>query len=102
MATENHVLQMVGDYLTAKRYFFFRVNNTPVWQKDHYRAMPKYSIKGVPDFILIKDGFFVGLECKQKGKYQSSEQKEFQKKCKAEGAEYYVVRTLEDLTEIGL
>ena len=102
MAKENDVLQAVGQYLTLKKYFFWRTNNMPVWQKDHFRAMPKYSMKGVPDFILIKDGFFVGLECKQKGTYQSKDQKEFEQLCKKEGAEYYVIRSIDDLKEVGL
>jgi hypothetical protein len=104
MAKENDVLQLVGDYLTIKRHFFFRANNIPVFdsKRNIYRAMPKYSKHGVPDFILIWNGQFVGLECKQKGKYQSKEQKEFEKECKEVGAEYYVIRSLEDLKEIGL
>lgn len=100
-SNENNVLQAVGEYLTRKKHYFFRVNNIPVWQKDHFRAMPKYSKKGVPDFILIKDGWFIGLEVKDKA-YQSKDQKEFEKWCKEAGAEYHVIRKLEDLKEVGL
>ncbi len=64
--------------------------------------MPKYALKGVPDIIVIKDGWFVGLEIKNKGKYQSKEQKEFEKNCKGAGGEYYVIRSVDQLKEIGL
>ena len=64
--------------------------------------MPKYSMRGVPDIILILKGNFVGLEVKPPGKYQSPEQKEFERNCLAAGGEYHVVRSIEDLQAIGL
>lgn len=102
-SNENQVLQAIGDYLTRKKYFFFRVNQIPVYEPTRkvFRAMPKYSKKGVPDLILIKDGWFIGLEVKDKGK-QSKDQKEFETGCKKAGAEYYLVRSIDDLKEIGL
>lgn len=100
-SNENNVLQAVGDYLTRRKHFFFRCNNLPVWQKDHFRAMPKYSKKGVPDLIVIKDGFFIGIEVKDKSP-QSKDQKIFEKECKEAGAEYYVIRNIDQLKEVGL
>lgn len=92
------------DYLALRKHFFWRSNSIGVYdpRTKSFRSMPKYSMKGTPDIILIKDGFFVGLEVKKKGTYQSKEQKEFEKKCKENGAEYYVVREIKDLQEIGL
>ena len=102
-SNENQVLQSIGDYLTRKKHFFFRLNTTPVFDatKKLFRKMPKYSMKGVPDLIVIKDGFFIGLEVKDKGA-QSVDQKAFQALCKENGAEYYVVRSIDDVREVGL
>ncbi|MFA6972882.1 MAG: VRR-NUC domain-containing protein [Gallionella sp.] len=64
--------------------------------------MPKYSKNGIPDIIVIKDGFFVGLEVKAPKGKQSESQKEFEKGSKAAGAEYYLVKSIDDVIEIGL
>ena len=106
MATESDALRQVCDYLQLRKkkigFMFWRTNNTPIWQEDRFRAIPKYSMKGVPDVIVIKDGFFIGLEIKTKAGRQSDHQKEFEKQCKENGAEYYIVRGLDDVIEIGL
>lgn len=104
---ESNLLAAVCDYLSLRKHFFWRSNNSGVATKGtdgrlFFRKMAKHSMRGVPDIILIKDGFFVGLEVKPKGKYQSAEQKEFERACKEAGAEYYVIRSIDDLIEVGL
>lgn len=71
-------------------------------ERQAFRALPKYTPKGIPDIILIKDGWFVGLEVKTKTGKQSPDQKAFEKNVHDAGGEYYVVRTIEDLQEVGL
>lgn len=104
-SNENRVLQAVGHYLTLKKHFFWRNNTIPPPIHNNgklaFRRMPKFSMNGTPDFILIKDGFFIGLEVKDKGT-QSKEQKIFQAKCKENGAEYYLIRSITDLQNVGL
>lgn len=105
MATpESLLLSSLCDYLAMRRHYFWRSNNVPVYMPDQqrFRAMPKYSMKGVPDIILIKDGRFVGIEAKPKGKYQSKEQKDFEEKSCAAGAEYILARSIDDLVAAGL
>ena len=65
--------------------------------------MPKHSKKGVPDIILLRHstGQFVGLEVKTTEGVQSKEQKEFEKESKAAGAEYYIVRSIDDVQALG-
>lgn len=101
---ETDIQRAICDYLTAKKHFFWRTNNIPAYDtvRNTFRAMPKYSMHGTPDLIVIKDGFFIGLEVKNaKGKL-SAGQKAFAKLCKDSGAEYYVVRSIDDVKEIGL
>ncbi len=101
---EGTIQSRVLNYLARKKHFFWRNNTTGIYdpKTKRYRKMPKYAKPGAPDIILIKDGFFIGLEIKKKGGYQSKDQKEFEKGVKAAGGEYYVIRKVEDLTTIGL
>jgi hypothetical protein len=64
--------------------------------------MPKYAMKGVPDIIVIKDGWFIGLEVKKGSGRLSPDQRTFQNLCTENGAEYHVVRSIDDVREIGL
>lgn len=101
---ETEVQRGICDYLALKRHFFWRNNNAPIFDatRKTFRAMPKYTMKGIPDIIVIKDGFFVGLEVKRANTKLSEHQVEFQKLCKEHGAEYYCVRSIDDVIEIGL
>jgi hypothetical protein len=93
-------------YLAARRHFFWRQNTAPTVQKGAdnraFRRLPKYSLKGVPDIIVIKDGRFIGLEVKRQGGYQSPEQKEFERLCNEHAGEYHVVRSIDDVRFAGM
>jgi succinylglutamate desuccinylase len=104
---ESDIQKAVCEYLERKGYFFWRQNNTPVYDPTRkvYRAMPKYALKGVPDVICFdktKTGIAIFLEIKKPKTYQSKEQKEFETKSQDFGCEYYVIRSLDDLVKIGL
>lgn len=102
-SNENLVLQSIGEYLTWKKHFFWRANTTPIYDASRkvYRSMPKFSKRGVPDLIVIKDGQFIGLEVKDKSP-QSKDQKTFEKECKENGCRYYLVRSIDDVKKTGL
>lgn len=104
---ETDIQKQVCDYLELKGHFFWRQNTTPIYDPTRkvFRKMPKYSMKGVADIICFDKtgtGIAIFLEIKKPKTYQSSDQKEFQKKCESVGAEYYIIRKLEDVIEIGL
>ncbi len=99
---EKEIQLAICDYLALKKYFFWRQNTGAVWDKDRFRSMPKYSINGVPDIILIKEGIFIGLEVKQPKGKQSDNQKVFEKLCTANGAEYHIVTSIDDVVRLGL
>ena len=105
---ESQIQTAICDYLALRKHFFWRQNSTPsVYFKGgdtmQFRSMPKYAMRGVPDIIIIsKEGKFIGLEVKtEKGK-QSDYQFEFAKKCILHNAEYYIVRSIDDVQKIGL
>jgi len=106
--SENDIQNTVLEYLNLnkkiKGYFFWRANTIGVYDSVNksFRRLPKYTIKGAPDINLIWNGQYIGLEIKQKGTYQSKEQKEFEQFVKDVGGEYYVIRSIDNLKEIGL
>ncbi len=106
---ESDIQLLVCDYLAAKKYFFFRNNNTPVYDPvgKRFRAMPKFARKGVPDIILIGNGKngiqagqFIGLEIKTPKTYLSPDQKIFKEESEKAGAKYYTIKSFEDIQAI--
>lgn len=103
---EISIQSAIIDYLYLRKHFFVRLNNIPPVTKKGgkmiFRKMPKGSMNGLPDIMVITDGgFVVFLEVKDKGKL-SPDQVKFQALCKEKGAEYHVVRSVTDVKEIGL
>lgn len=101
---EKEIQKAICDYLSFRKVFFWRNNNTPIYDtlNKKFRAMPKYTMNGLPDIIVIRDGQFIGLEVKRYKTKQSDAQKEFEKNCNKAGGQYYVVRSIDDVQAIGL
>lgn len=92
-------------YLELKRHFFWRQNTTPTFDitKKTFRAMPKFSLKGVPDIIVIGNGGqFIGIEIKRPGGKLREEQQSFKEMCQRVGAQYHTITDVSQLIEIGL
>lgn len=92
------------DYLNLKKHFFFRINNIPVYDhaRQAMRRMPKGSLKGVPDILVLWNGFPVFLEVKApKGKL-SPDQIAFKERCEKQGIEYHTIKDVLQVKEIGL
>ncbi len=101
-ASEKDVQASCLAYLSAKKYFFFRLNNMPVYQEDHYRRLPEFTPKGLPDCILVRSGKFVAIEFKSTIGKLSDDQVEFSRKLIKAGGDYFVARSIDDLQKIGL
>ena len=109
-ATENEVLDSICEYLQMRRHFFFRTNNTPIFQSDgrgggFFRRMSKWAIAGVPDIICLDKtgtGIMIGIEVKRKSGKQSEDQKLFQQKMEEHGGEYILAKSIDDLIVQGL
>jgi len=103
---ESDIQTAICDYLSLKKYFFWRQNTSPTVQitgdKWHFRRMSKYAMKGIPDIIIIKEGKFIGLEVKTSVGVISQNQKEFKFGCENAGGEYYIVKSIDDVTKLGL
>jgi VRR-NUC domain len=101
--SESSIQSAICDYLALRKHLFWRANNVPVYMPDRqaFRAMPKHSLKGTPDIIVIQNGF-IGIEVKAKNGKLSPEQKEFERRCVENGGEYLVARSIDDVINFGL
>lgn len=102
---ESLVLKAVCDYLAYKKYSFFRINNIPSIQNDKYgfrmRKMPKYSMKGVADILVLKNGQAIFVEIKSYKGEMSEDQLKFEEFVEKAGCKYYLVRSVDDLIYYG-
>jgi len=104
---EKDIQLCICDYFALKKYFFWRQNTIPAVDykggKMIFRPMPKYSLRGVPDIILIdKGGKIIFIEVKRPGGKLSEAQIEFKKMCDKVGATYMVAYSLDDIIKAGL
>ena len=102
---ESEIQAAVMDYLALKKHFFFRNNNTPIYDsaRQTFRRMPSHALRGVSDVILVRSGGIACfLEIKRPGAVLSVWQAEFRDACTKAGAEYHVIYSVDDLKKIGL
>lgn len=102
---ETEIQKQVCEYLANKNHFFWRNNNTPIYdiRKKVFRAMPKYTMRGIADILVITDGgFVVFLEIKTTKGRLSADQRAFRSKCEEVGAEYYIINNKDQLKDLGL
>lgn len=99
--TEDVAQSSILDYLLLQmvlgKLFVQRVNNTPIYDQTRgtYRAMAKGTHKGFPDIYVLKNGRSIFFEVKSSTGSQSKDQVKMQALLEAQGAEYYIVRSVE-------
>lgn len=86
---EGRVKQGVREYMRIMGWFIFPIMQGPL------------SHPGISDYIAIKDGKVLFIECKAPGNNQSAVQKIFQEKTEAHGGIYELVRDFEELRKKG-
>lgn len=104
---ETSIQSAICDHLARKGRCFFRLNNIPAFNRIAgggfaMRRLPKHTPKGLPDIIVVAGGLFYALEVKSEVGKQSKEQKEFEALVKKHGGKYFVVRSIDDVIEVGL
>jgi hypothetical protein len=106
---ETDIQAAILDYLRLRGHFCFRLNNIPSTFVDRhgerqFRALSKYSIKGVPDIMLVRKptGRVFGIEVKTPDGKVSPEQADFGRKLIEAGGEYIIARSIDDVQRIGL
>lgn len=104
MTAESDIVRAICDYLALKKNFFYRNNNLPTFDssKKVFRRMHKYTPKGLPDIVVIKNGQYIGLEVKTRVGSTSPHQKAVAGLIRASGGIYEVVRSVDDVIALGL
>lgn len=102
---EKDIQRTICDWLCLKGYFFWRSNNIPVFGMNNggkmtFRALPKYTPKGLPDIMVIHKGKFIALEIKRKKAKQTFEQEIFGKKLIENGGIYYILHCYGDIMHV--
>lgn len=101
---EKDIQRQICDYLALKHIFFWRSNNVPIFSQGRFRAMPKYSPKGLPDILCVHGGKFIGIEVKRPKGYtnpkQRNDQGKFKENLELSGGFYYTATSLEEVLTI--
>lgn len=98
---EKDILREICEWLFEKGFFFWRQNTIPVFDKGHFRALPKYTPRGLPDILLLYDGHFIGLEVKVPNYWKRTDaQIEMKDKFIDNGGAYHLVTSLDEVKKI--
>ncbi len=103
---ESVVQNEICEMLTGLGVFFWRSNNIPslgrfgVDGKARFRALPKYTPKGIADIICVFNGKFVALEVKREGAKLRPEQAEWGCAVVKNGGNYYKVCSAQEAAHI--
>jgi hypothetical protein len=89
---EGKILDKVKQELKARGWYVIRINQ---FNKRGYTVH-----RGISDIIAVGNGRTLFLEIKTPDNKQSDDQIAFEYKVKERGGEYYVVRSVEELTSI--
>lgn len=105
---EKETQKAILDYLTLKRYFFWR-NNSGGYVKKYERkdgsqgrGYIQYGALGSPDIFLIKNGFIWGIEVKSPTGVLSAHQESFRDRMREAGGTHITARSLDDVMAAGI
>jgi len=102
--SENDVVSGICNYLSYRPWYFWRQNNIGTYDRKNetYRSLPKFSVRGVPDILVLAFNTIVFVECKTDTGKQSEAQKEFQAEVESRGYTYILARSVDDVINAGL
>ncbi|MES2287449.1 MAG: VRR-NUC domain-containing protein [Bacteroidota bacterium] len=103
---EKDIQREICEELDKKGYLFWRSNNIPVFGKNNggkmtFRAMPKYTPKGLPDIMLVFKGQFFALEVKRPGEKLRPDQAKYRDSLEKHGGIYYTIHDKAELPILG-
>lgn len=94
---EKDIQREICDWLAISGFFFWRQNTIPVYEKGHFRALPKYTPRGLPDILMLSKGRLLGLEVKVPDYWKfTTDQKLIREKFYINGGYYTIVTSLEE------
>ena len=100
---EGKVLKEVTDYLTKRGVFWIRINTQGNYDAKRGMYIPSpYTKRGTPDLLACPNGQAVFLELKAKRGRLSPEQVVMGEIIKEAGCEWYCVRSVQEVIDLGL
>ena len=99
-STGTELVKACEQYLTMKGVFHYRNNSGAL--KTVNGGFMRFGAVGSPDIICVVKGIYVGLECKMGSGRLSEAQVAFKERLQAVGGQYWIIRDLQDLIDIGL
>jgi hypothetical protein len=106
---EAQIVKEICEWLaTRDDLMFWRSNNIPVFSfggsnnkgEMRYRSLPKYTPRGLPDIIVIRNGKFIGIEVKREGAKLKPDQANMGVKIALNGGNYFIAHSLHELKEL--
>ena len=100
---EKEIQKSILEFLEwQKNIYFFRAGAGAVKtiRKNGSMGFFKTGKKGLPDIVLVLNGYFIGLEVKRPSGVQSEAQKEAQKDIESAGGKYFLVRSIDDVEKV--
>lgn len=99
---ESAIQTKICERMASMGLFFWRCNNIPVSTTTpggfvKFRALPKFTPRGLPDIILVYGSTVVGIEVKRPGMTLRPEQADFGQKLLDNGGLYWVLHSVEEL-----
>lgn len=95
---QNAILEWLTWQKPHLKLHFYR-NNTGGF-KDARGHFYRFGALGSPDIVVIKDGRYIGIECKASNGKQSEHQFKFQQDLEDAGGLYILAHTLDDVIRI--
>lgn len=104
IATESQIQSAICEYLTVQKHAVIRLNNQPIFdpRRNIFRALPKYTPKGMADLLVVVEGKSIFLEVKRPGQKPRPEQLDFGRWIMAHGGDYFTVHSIDEVQALGL
>lgn len=95
--SETDLVKACTHFLTLKGIFHYRNNTGALKSGDRFI---RFGAKGSPYIVAVRDGRYIGIECKAPNGRQSPDQKAFEQALTEAGGTYLIVHEVTDLTYI--
>lgn len=96
-STEKATQSAVLDYLVKFNIFHYRNNSGAIRTDSRFL---RFGAVGSPDIICVRDGKFIGIECKGEKGVMSEGQVAFRDNLEKAGGKYLLVRSIDEFIKL--
>lgn len=95
MPSGTELVKACEEYLRMKHIFHYRQNTGAL--RTQSGGFIRFGTTGSPDIVAVIAGKYIGIECKMGSGKQSPGQKDFEKRLKQAGGEYWLIRDVQEV-----